>query len=132
MIRSYKEKTEVKMKLLGVTAGDIGDTLGKPRSRMSEAMGGEMTDAAASLRIRIDRTLTGMTDERRRELEAELEAVRDNQCPELTGRLSVIMPEDMIYIVTEDGVPCGVWNPETKKILELDDVVLPMLGRRGK
>ena len=130
MRRSYKEKTEARMKLLGVTAVDMGNTLGKPKSRVSEALSGETTDAAEALRVRIDRTLTGMTDERRRELEDELEAARDVQCPHLEGRLSVIMPEDLIYIVTEDGIPAGVWIPETKTFRELDAVMLPMLGRK--
>ena len=130
MRRTYKEKTEARMKLLGVTAGEMGNTLGKPKSRMSEALSGEMTAAAASLRLCIDRALTGMTDERRRELEAELEAARDDQFPELEGRLSVIMPEDMIYIVTEDGIPKGVWLPEAKVFRDLDAVVLPVIGRR--
>ena len=76
--RSFKEKTEARMKLLGVTAVDMGNTLGKPKSRVSEALSGETTDAAEALRVRIDRALTGMMDERRRELEDELEAARDH------------------------------------------------------
>lgn len=130
MKRSFKEKIEVRMKLLGVTAEEIGATLGKTKSRVSEALSGKTTDAAEALRRRIDYTLTGMTDERRRALEAELEAERGVQCPHLEGRLSVIMPEDLIYIVTEDGIPAGVWIPETKTFRELDAVVLPLLGRK--
>mgnify|MGYP006898631457 CR=1 FL=1 len=132
MRRSYKEKTEARMKLLGVTAVDMGNTLGKPKSRVSEALSGETTDAAEALRLRIDRTLTGMTDERRRELEAELEAERDVQCPHLEGRLSVIMPEDLIYIVTEDGMPVGVWIPQTNKIQPLEPALMRVTGRKVK
>ena len=82
------------------------------------------------LRVYIDQILTGLTRDRRSELEAEIEAARDVVCPELEGRLSVIMPEDLVYIVTEDGVPAGVWIPETKTFKELDDVILPLV-RKG-
>lgn len=129
MKRNFKEAAESRMKMLGLTAGDVGEMLDKPKSRVSEALNGENTPAAATLRVRIDQILTGLTRDRRSELEAEIEAARDVVCPELEGRLSVIMPEDLVYIVTEDGVPAGVWIPETKTFKELDDVILPLVRK---
>lgn len=127
MLRTYKDRVEARMKLLGVTAADMSEAVCKPRSRLSEALNGEATQAAECLRVLVDKTLIGMADKRRREIEAELEAARDEQFPELEGRLSVIMPEDLIYIVTEDGLPVGVWLPEAKVFRELDDVILPVI-----
>lgn len=127
MLRTYKDRVEARMKLLGVTAADMSEAVCKPRSRLSEALNGEATPAAECLRVLVDKTLVGMADKRRREIEAELEAARDEQFPELEGRLSVIMPEDLIYIVTEDGLPVGVWLPEAKVFRELDDVILPII-----
>lgn len=132
MKRNFREKAEARMKLLGVTAGDVGKLVDKPSSRVSEAMHGEATSAAGMLRVKIDQALTGLTNDRRSKLEADLEAVRDIACPELGGRLSVIMPEDLIYIVTEDGIPAGVWIPETNTFKELDDVILPLVRKDGK
>ena len=130
MKRNYRDKAEAKMKMLGVTTKEIAEQLDKPSSRISEAMSGRTERGAAMLRVYIDQILTGLTRDRRSELEAEIEAARDVVCPELEGRLSVIMPEDLVYIVTEDGVPAGVWIPETKTFKELDDVILPLV-RKG-
>ena len=130
MRRNFKDKAEARMKLLGLTAGDVGEMVDKPKSRVSEALSGENTPAAATLRVRIDQVLTGLTRDRRSELEAEIEASRGVACPELEGRLSVIMPEDLIYIVTEDGIPVGVWITETKTFKELDDVILPIVNKK--
>ena len=127
MIRNYKDRIEARMKLLGVTAADMSEAVCKPRSRLSEAMNGEATPAAECLRLLVERTLIGMVDNKRREIEAELEAARREQFPEIEGKLSVIMPEDLIYIVTEDGLPVGVWLPEAKVFRELDDVILPII-----
>ena len=128
----FKERTEAEMKLLGVTAAEVGAMLGKNKVRVSEAMNGEESPAAAYLRSAIREKLTGLKDEKRHALEDEIEAARAAQCPHLEGRLSVIMPEDLIYIVTEDGIPVGVWNTVTKKYSELDPVVMPIVGRRAK
>ena len=62
----------------------------------------------------------------------EIEKVRAVQCPHIQGKLSVILPEDMIYIVTEDGIPVGSWNPVTNTYSELDAAVMPVVGRRVK
>lgn len=128
MLRSsYKDRVEARMRLLGVTAAEMSEATCKPRSRLSEALNGEATPAAECLRRLVEKTLIGMVDSKRREIEAELEAAREEQFTEIEGRLSVIMPEDLIYIVTEDGVPCGVWMPEAKVFRELDDVILPVI-----
>lgn len=129
MENNYKSKTEAKMKLLGVSAKDMSVMVEKPATRVSEALSGDMSYGAAQLRTKMDQILTGLTAERRRELEAQLEEARDDQFPDLEGRLSVIMPEDMIYIVTEDGLPCGVWNPVSKTYADLDAVIMPIVRR---
>ena len=132
MKRNYRDKAEAKMKMLGVTTQEIAEQLDKPSSRISEAMSGSTERGAAMLRVYIDQILTGLTRDRRSELEAEIEAARDVVCPELEGRLSVIMPEDLVYIVTEDGIPVGVWIPETKTFKELDDVILPLVRKSAQ
>ena len=131
MKNNYKAKTEAKMKLLGVSSGELAEMFDKPIPRVSEALAGDMAQRAAVLRVQIDQALTGLVTERRRELEAQLEEARDDQFPDLEGRLSVIMPEDMIYIVTEDGIPVGTWNPVSKTYADLDAVIMPLVNRRG-
>lgn len=131
MKNNYKAKTEARMKLLGVSAKDMSEMVEKPATRVSEALSGDMSYGAAQLRTKIDQILTGLTVDRRRELEDQLEEARDDQFPDLEGRLSVIMPEDMIYIVTEDGIPVGTWNPVSKTYTDLDAVIMPLVNRRG-
>ena len=128
----FKERCEVRMTALGINQDDLAKIVQKDRSRVTRAIRGDKEPSVASLRVRIEQILTGMCDERRARMAAEIEAVRDVQCPELTGTLSVILPEDMVYIVTEDGIPVGAWNPQSKTYRELDAVVLPMIGRKVK
>ncbi len=128
----FKERCEVRMAALGLSLEGLCELVGKARQRVCEALRGENSPVASSLRVKIEQSLTGMCAEKRERMEAEIEAVRDIQCPHLVGKLSVIMPEDMIYIVTEDGVPVGAWNTVSKTYSELDAAVLPVIGRRVK
>ena len=128
----FKYRCEMRMKSFGLTTEALGAMFGKAKARVIEALRGDNTAAAQSLRVKIDLTLTGMCNEKREQMAAEIEKVRAVQCPHLQGKLSVILPEDMIYIVTEDGIPVGAWNPQSKTYRELDAVVLPMIGRKVK
>ena len=128
----FKHRCEVRMKSFGLTTEALGAMFGKAKARVIEALRGDNTAAAQSLRVKIDLTLTGMCNEKREQMAAEIEKVRAVQCPHITGKLSVILPEDMIYIVTEDGVPVGSWNPVTNTYSELDAAVMPVVGRRVK
>ena len=128
----FKHRCEMRMKSFGLTTEALGAMFGKAKARVIEALRGDNTDAARSLRVKIDLTLTGMCNEKREQMAAEIEKVRAVQCPHLQGKLSVIMPEDMIYIVTEDGIPVGSWNPVTNTYSELDAAVMPVVGRRVK
>lgn len=128
----FKNRCEMRMKSFGLTTEALGAMFGKAKARVIEALRGDNTAAAQSLRVKIDLTLTGMCNEKREQMAAEIEKVRAVQCPHLVGKLSVILPEDMIYIVTEDGVPVGSWNPVTNTYSELDAAVMPVVGRRVK
>ncbi len=128
----FRERCEVRMTALGISQNDLAEIVQKDRSRVTRAIRGDTEPAVASLRVRIEQILTGMCAEKRERMAAEIEAVRDIQCPNVTGKISVIMPEDMIYVVTEDGIPVGAWNPQSKTFRELDAAVLPVIGRRVK
>ena len=128
----FKHRCEMRMKSFGLTTEALGTMFGKAKARVIEALRGDNTAAAQSLRVKIDLALTGMCNEKREQMAAEIEKVRAVQCPHLVGKLSVILPEDMIYIVTEDGVPAGSWNPVTNTYSELDAAVMPVVGRRVK
>jgi hypothetical protein len=122
----------MRMKSFGLTTEALGAMFNKAKARVIEALRGDNTAAAQSLRVKIDLTLTGMCNEKREQMAAEIEKVRAVQCPHLQGKLSVILPEDIIYIVTEDGIPVGSWNPVTNTYSELDAAVMPVVGRRVK
>lgn len=124
----FKRRCEVRMKFFGLTTEALGALFGKAKARVVEALRGDNTPAAQSLRVQIDLKLTGMCDEERARVAAEIEAVR-GQYPELSGELSVILPEDMLHVVTEDGMPVGVWSPETKKIMPLEPALMRVTGR---
>lgn len=128
----FKHRCEMRMKSFGLTTEALGAMFNKAKARVIEALRGDNTAAAQSLRVQIDLALTGMCNEKREQMAAEIEKVRAVQCPHLQGKLSVILPEDMIYIVTEDGVPVGSWNPVTNTYSELDAAVMPVVGRRVK
>ena len=127
----FKHRWEMRMKSFGITTEALGAMFGKAKTRVIEALRGDNTDAARSLRVQIDLKLTGLCDEERARMAAEIEAAR-GKYPELQGELSVILPEDMLYVVTEDGMPVGVWSPETRKIMPLEPALMRVTGRKVK
>lgn len=127
----FKHRCEMRMKSFGITTEALGAMFGKAKTRVIEALRGDNTDAARSLRVQIDLKLTGLCDEERARMAAEIEAAR-GKYPELQGELSVILPEDMLYVVTEDGLPVGVWSPETRKIMPLEPALMRVTGRKVK
>lgn len=127
----FKHRCEMRMKSFGLTTEALGAMFGKAKTRVIEALRGDNTDAARSLRVQIDLKLTGLCDEERARMAAEIEAAR-GKYPELQGELSVILPEDMLYVVTEDGLPVGVWSPEAKKIMPLESALMRGTGRKVK
>lgn len=127
----FKHRCEMRMKSFGLTTEAMGAMFGKAKTRVIEALRGDNTDAARSLRVQIDLKLTGLCDEERARMAAEIEAAR-GKYPELQGELSVILPEDMLYVVTEDGMPVGVWSPETRKIMPLEPALMRVTGRKVK
>lgn len=127
----FKHRCEMRMKSFGLTTEALGAMFGKAKTRVIEALRGDNTDAARSLRVQIDLKLTGLCDEERGRMAAEIEAAR-GKYPELQGELSVILPEDMLYVVTEDGMPVGVWSPETRKIMPLEPALMRVTGRKVK
>ena len=127
----FKHRCEMRMKSFGITTEALGAMFGKAKTRVIEALRGDNTDAARSLRVQIDLKLTGLCDEERGRMAAEIESAR-GKYPELQGELSVILPEDMLYVVTEDGLPVGVWSPEAKKIMPLEPALMRVTGRKVK
>ena len=127
----FKHRCEMRMKSFGLTTEALGAMFGKAKTRVIEALRGDNTDAARSLRVQIDLKLTGLCDEERARMAAEIEAAR-GKYPELQGELSVILPEDMLYVVTEDGLPVGVWSPEARKIMPLEPALMRVTGRKVK
>ena len=127
----FKHRCEMRMKSFGLTTEALGAMFGKAKTRVIEALRGDNTDAARSLRVQIDLKLTGLCDEERARMAAEIEAAR-GKYPELQGELSVILPEDMLYVVTEDGLPVGVWSPEAKNIMPLESALMRGTGRKVK
>ena len=114
----FKDRTEVRMTALGITQRDLGELLGKPQSRIGEAMNGDTSPAAGSLRVQMDLALTRLIDDKRTWMTDDfLTLVGDDLPPEELpeGTVSMILPEDLLYIVTVDGVPVGEWNPVSHK-----------------
>lgn len=127
----FKRRCEMRMKSFGITTEAMAAMFGKAKARVIEALRGDNTPLAQSMRVQIDLKLTGMCDEERGRVAAEIEAVR-GKYPELQGELSVIIPEDWMYMVTEDGLPVGVWSPETKRIMPLEPALMRVTGRKVK
>lgn len=125
----FKHTCEMRMKSFGISTEALAAMFGKAKARVVEALGGDRTPRAQQLRVQIDLKLTGMCDEERACVVEEIEAVRDKY-PELKGKLSVIIPEDMMYVVTEDGFPAGVWDPRTQRILPLEPTLMRVTGRK--
>lgn len=107
----FKERTEVRMTALGLSQKKVAEMVGVPQTRVAEAMRGDTTPAASSLRVRIDQALNRMANDKR---EWMTEAVRSCLGSGKDERISLILPEDMVYVVTYGGVPVGTWNPISK------------------
>ena len=127
----FKHRCEMRMKSFGITTEALAAMFGKAKARVIEALRGDNTPIAKSLRVQIDLKLTGMCDEERARMAAEIEEVR-GKYPELQGELSVILPEDWMYVVTEDGMPVGGWSPQTTKIQPLEPAPMRGTGRKVK
>ncbi len=115
---NFKERCDVRMAALNLTQDQLGEIVGKPRQRLTEAFRGDKTPAALALRVTIDQALIRLVGEKRREMAEEIKQAAPTVAPQLSGEISLILPEDMQCIVTEDGVPVGVWNPTTKSYRE--------------
>ena len=114
----FKERTVIRMAALGITQAELAERLGVAQARVTEAMRGDKVPAAGALRVKIELKLAEMIDERRRAMIAEVEPmVRAMGYP---GRVSVVLPEDVRYLVTECGLPVGWYNPVTGKMSLID------------
>lgn len=127
----FKHRCTVRMAAFGLSGSELGAFFDKAKSRVTEALRGDNTEAARKLRLQIDLKLTGMCNEERERVAAEINEVR-GKYPELQGELSVILPEDMMYVVTEDGFPVGVWNPQNGTIRPLEPEIMRLTGRKAK
>ncbi|MBE6586500.1 MAG: hypothetical protein E7645_08320 [Ruminococcaceae bacterium] len=121
---TFQTRCEIRMAAMGLTQDDVASIVGKPRPRVNEAMRGDKSPAAASLRVAIDQALTRKAGEKREKFSEDLRKAASIQAPHLQGELTLIMPEDVKYIVLEDGIPVGLWNPDTKSYREFP----PALG----
>lgn len=110
----FKERCDVRMAALNITQDQLGEMVGKPRQRITEAFRGEKSPAASSLRVKMEHTLLEEINKKRIDMRFDVaEALADEPGINL-ARVSLILPEDLIYIVTEDGIPVGIWNPQNK------------------
>ena len=110
----FKERCDVRMAALNITQDQLGEMVGKPRQRITEAFRGEKSPAASSLRVKMEHTLLEEINKQRIDMRFDVaEALADEPGINL-ARVSLILPEDLIYIVTEDGIPVGIWNPQNK------------------
>ena len=122
---NFKERCDVRLAALNLTQDQLGELVGKPRQRLTEAFRGEKSPAASSLRVAIDQALNRKIEEKRVEMiDALLDVLeRDTERSWNPADVSLILPEDLLYIVTERGKPVGTWNPVTKSYKEF-----PALG----
>ena len=114
----FKERCEVRMTALGMVQKDLAELVGKPVPRLVEALRGDTTNAASALRVKMDLALTRLIDDKRTWMTDDfLTLVGDDLPPEELpeGTVSMILPEDLLYVVTVDGVPVGEWNPVSHK-----------------
>ena len=56
----FKRRCEVRMKSFGITTEALGAMLGKAKARVIEALRGDNTPIAQSMRVQMDLKLTGM------------------------------------------------------------------------
>ena len=110
----FKERCNIRMAFLGIGQKELAKMVGKSVPRLCEAIGGDMTAASASIRVKIEHALLEEINKKRIDMRFEVvEALADEPGINL-ARVSLILPEDLIYIVTEDGIPVGSWNPQNK------------------
>ena len=74
---------------------------------------------AEKARVSIDQALTRKVGEKRIEMIDDLLDVleQDEEKKWNPATVSMILPEDVSYIVLENGIPVGKWIPETKTYL---------------
>lgn len=120
----FRERVEIKMAALNLGQKELADLVEAPVQRVNEALRGETTPRASSLRVKIDQALTRLVGEKRKRMAEEIKQAAERQIPILEGELSVLLPEDVMYIVLQDGEPIALWFPETKTIKALP----PTLG----
>ena len=115
MEKSYfKDRCDVRMACLGIGQKELAEMVEKPVQRLTEAFRGEMSPAASSLRVKMEHTLLEEINKKRIDMRFDVaEALADEPGINL-ARVSLILPEDLLYIVTEDGIPVGIWNPQNK------------------
>lgn len=117
MARSkFKERCEVRLAALDMNQEELCEIVGRNRARLTEALRGETSPSASNMRISVDQTLTRLVGEKRKRMAEELRRAAETQAPHLEGELSLLLPEDMLYIVLEDGIPVGLWSPDSKSI----------------
>ncbi len=124
MENNFKNRCEVQMVSLGITQTELGELVGKPQQRINEAFRGDKTPAASALRVTIDQALCRKIEEKRVELLDDLldELEKDEDKSWSPAAVSLILPEDMQYIVTENGIPVGTYNPVTKSYRTFGEV----------
>ena len=123
---NFKERCDVRLAALNMTQDQLGELVGKPRQRLTEAFRGEKSPAASSLRVAIDQALNRKIEEKRVEMiDALLDVLeRDTERSWNPADVSLILPEDLFYIVTERGKPVGTWNPVTKKYQAFEEPIV--------
>lgn len=121
---NFKNRCEVRMAALGMTQKALGILVGKPQPKINDALAGDTSPAASALRVTIDQILNRRVDEKRIGMLDDLCDVleRDPEREWKLASVSLILPEDMICIVTERGKPVGTWNPVTKVYRAFEEV----------
>ena len=115
----FRERAEVRMTALGLTQKKVAEMVGVPQTRVAEALRGDTTQAASSLRVKIDQALNRMVNDKRA---CMTENVRSSIGSVGDEKISMILPEDMVYVVTYGGVPVGTWNPVSKVYRAFEEV----------
>ena len=121
---AFHNRCCVRMAALDISQAELGEQLESTQAKVALALRGDKSSTSATLRVKIDQALTRKVGEKRKKMAEDLRKATAVQAPHLEGELSLILPEDMMYIVLEDGIPVGLWNPETKSYRELP----PTLG----
>lgn len=107
----FKERAEVRMEALGLKQRHLAEMLGVPVTRVTEALRGDKAPALACLRVKIEIELNRLIEEKRKDM---IEEIRRAVGMEADDKVSLILPEDLEYLVTYGGIPIGKWNPVSK------------------